>query len=212
MASGLIGGRLFYVVNFSKYFVHDFWAVFRIWEGGLVSFGGLFGSLIGFGLWMRKHKELPWKKVLDWLAPAMALGHAIGRLGCFAAGCCHGLPTGVPWAVTFSDPESIAPLYLPLHPTQLYSAFLLTLLGGFLWLRTPAKKSDGSIFLTYLSLYSCGRFLIEFLRDEPKIALNLSVGQWVSAALFLLSIVLTQTKIIAKVTSKAQDVETADHH
>ena len=188
---GLLGGRLAYIVNYPADFSGHWMSVFKIWEGGLVSYGGLVGALAGFALWHRNHPLFPWRRVLDWLAPAIPLGHAIGRLGCFAAGCCYGRPTNLPWAVTFTNPESLAPLFVPLHPDQLYESAMLVVLGLFLLYRFRKSRGrpEGALFVDYLLLYSVGRFGTDFFRDDPGMA-GLTWGQWMSLAVFAAAVAL----------------------
>lgn len=194
VVGGIFGGRLFYFLIYPQHFSNAF-DFFRIWEGGLVSFGGLAGALIAFIFWHKGHRNLDRKQVLDVLAPGLALGHALGRIGCFLAGCCYGKECKFPWAVTFGDPHSLAPLHVPLEPTQIFSAILLLVLGGvFLMLLQKKIRSGnilhGRIFALYLTLYSIGRFSIEFLRDEKQYWAGFSSGQWMSALLFAVGVFL----------------------
>ena len=183
---GILGGRLAYVLNFPADFAGDWVSVFKIWEGGLVSYGGLLGMLAGFALWHRGNPAFPWRRALDWLAPGMAFGHALGRLGCFAAGCCYGRPTEVPWAVTFTNPGTLAPLFVPVHPTQLYESGFLVALGFLLLKRSERQRADGALFLEYLLIYSVGRFCLEVFRGDPRFA-GLTSGQWMSLAVFIIA-------------------------
>jgi phosphatidylglycerol:prolipoprotein diacylglycerol transferase len=187
---GLIGGRVFYVLAQWQDFSGDLLSVVKIWQGGLVSYGGLIGAALGFFIWHRKNLSPPWKKVLDWIAPSLAFGHAVGRLGCFFAGCCYGLPTNRIWGVVFSDPECLAPHRIPLHPTQIYEFLFLAVLGTFLLRRFFAVRrspllSEGLIFSEYLILYSSGRFLIEFFRADPRTFLYMTQGQNMSLLILL---------------------------
>jgi phosphatidylglycerol:prolipoprotein diacylglycerol transferase len=116
---------------------------------------------------MRWHR-LPVWKLADLISPLIALGLFFGRIGCFLAGCCYGRETSLPWGVTFTDPNSLARLNVPLHPTQLYDAvnglaifFVLT------WME-KRKAFEGHIFWLFLLLYSITRFFIEILRDDPR--------------------------------------------
>ena len=114
----------------------------KIWEGGLVFYGGVIFALPTV-IWYAKKKGLPLWQTADIWAPSIAIGHAIGRLGCFCAGCCYGRPAeGLPWAVTFTNPNSLAILGTPLHPTQLYESALE--LMNFLILMTLRRSSDPS--------------------------------------------------------------------
>jgi phosphatidylglycerol:prolipoprotein diacylglycerol transferase len=190
---GLIGGRLAYVLIHWQQFVSAWTDVFKIWEGGLVAYGGLIGALAGFMLWYRKHPDLGWRKVTDCLAPAIAFGHALGRLGCFSAGCCYGKPTTVPWAVTFSDPSSLALIGIPLHPVQFYESVFLIVLGFFLFWRWKQKRWNpsfiqGMVFADYLIVYSAGRFFMEFFRGDDIRIWHTSPGQICSIIIFTLAI------------------------
>jgi phosphatidylglycerol:prolipoprotein diacylglycerol transferase len=138
--------------------------IFAIWEGGLDFQGGLFLALVVVFLFIRRYK-LPWRPTLDALALGLPLGQFIGRIGCFMAGSCYGIPTNVPWAVTFTDPNSLSPYRVPVHPTQLYEGFLD--LGVFLflyWFRRR-KLYSGQMALLYLFLGGLVRFMVEFYRS-----------------------------------------------
>jgi phosphatidylglycerol:prolipoprotein diacylglycerol transferase len=164
LLAALIGARLLFVfMNFAEYAAEPF-RIFKIWEGGLVFYGGLL-SAAAIGIWYIKRFGLPFWQVADILAPSLAIGHAMGRIGCFFAGCCYGRTCDVPWAVTFTDPQSLAPQGIPLHPTQLYSSLSLF---GFLIVLRKKKSFQGELFGTYILCYAIGRFLLEFLRGDPR--------------------------------------------
>ena len=192
---GLLGGRIFHVVIYRDEFAGDWLGIFKVWRGGLVSYGGLIGVAAGFGLWYRKHREHNWKKVLDWLAASMAFAHAVGRLGCFFAGCCYGTPADLPWCVVFTDPQSLARLDIPLHPTQIYESVFLFALGAFLLALNNMKRRrhmrDGLIFANYLFIYSIARFLLEYVRGDYLGNMLLTSGQTMSLAVMALSAGLT---------------------
>jgi len=123
----------------------------------------------------------------DVFAPGIAVGQAIGRLGCFSAGCCWGTETHVPWAVVFHNPESYrltgVPLGIPLHPAQLYESFADALIFFFLYWAIAKPHNAGAILGWYLALYSTARFVIEFFRyHEQGLHLGLSYTQWISLA------------------------------
>ena len=131
----------------------------------------------------------------DTVAPGLALGHAFGRLGCFAAGSCYGKPTGLPWAVTYTDPRSLAAdvLGVPVHPTQLYSFGFLTLLSAILAVKARRPAFKGQIIAFYTIFYGTYRFAVEFLRGDPRgdaalLGVTLSTSQWISAALVPLAV------------------------
>jgi phosphatidylglycerol:prolipoprotein diacylglycerol transferase len=155
-----------------------------------IFYGGLIAALITAYIYMSRN-GLPVFKTADLFAPGLALGHGIGRLGCFAAGCCWGKPTHLPWAVTFTNPDAQAvgvPLGIPLHPTQLYEAFSEFIICGVLFLFAHRKHRPGAIIGGYLALYGTVRFLVEFLREHDEsnpLGLAISLEQWVSLVLAL---------------------------
>ena len=151
--------------------------------------GGLIVATL-FAFWyMRKH-GLPALITADAFAPAIALGHAIGRLGCFSVGCCRGVVCDRPWAVTFHNHEANemtgVPLGVPLHPTQLYETGLELLIFAWLWRRHGRQHRPGAILGEYLILSSMGRFLVEFYRyheQELPFGGPWSLTQWIALGL-----------------------------
>ncbi len=165
--SAIVGARgLDVLVNLSSY-RHDPLKVFRLWEGGLTFYGG-FLLAVGAGIVYLRRYRLPILKVADLFAPSIALGLSFARIGCFMAGCCYGKETVLPWAVTFTHPQSLARLGVPLHPTQLYEAAGCLALFLFLTWMEKKKSYEGEIFWLFLLVYSLLRFLIEFFRDDPR--------------------------------------------
>lgn len=145
-------------------------------RSGGVFYGGLIGGFLAVVIIVRIYK-LPFWKVADAFAPAVALGQSFGRQGCFAAGCCWGKPTDLPWGVHFSklgNEYTGVPIYGPeggdlhLHPTQLIESLTMLAVFAFLvWLHRR-KKFSGQILITYGIIYSILRFSIEFIRDDPR--------------------------------------------
>ncbi len=163
---GIVGSRILFVITRFDYYSKFPMEVFYVWQGGLVFWGGLL-PCIPFFLWYTKKYRMPKLKVLDIGALAVPLAHAFGRLGCFAAGCCHGLATDVPWAVSLNSPLVDARLRgVPIHPTQLYESFSLFLLFFGLKILIRNKKFDGQVMLTYLMAYSIIRSIIEMFRGD----------------------------------------------
>ena len=161
-------------------------------QAGVVFYGGLLAAL-GTAVWYMRKTHLPLLPAADVFAPAVALGHGIGRLGCFAAGCCWGVKCDRPWAVTFTNPVANqlvgVPLGVPLHPTQLYEAFAEFAIFGILFWRIRKPHASGSIIALYLLLYSATRFIVEFFRTHEQGNLlggDLDTSQWISAGLFIL--------------------------
>ena len=170
--SAIVGAKLLMIANdWSFYSTHP-GAIFSLatLQAGGVFYGGLLAA-IGACLVYIRRARMPALRTCDVFAPGIALGHAIGRLGCFAAGCCYGKHTDLPWGVTFTNPMAAewvgTPLGVPLHPTQIYE-FLVELANFFfLWWLLKRKKFDGQIIGAYLFLYGFARFFLEFLRGDP---------------------------------------------
>ena len=193
--AALVGAKLLLLlVNFS-YFRSNPSEIFVLARSGGVFYGGLIGAtLVAF--WYIKRHKLPLWTTCDMFAPGIALGHVIGRLGCLMAGCCYGRPTGVPWAVTFTDPFAAAnvgtPLNQPLHPTQLYEAGAELLILVFLLVtEKKGRPFPGRTFWGYMFLYAISRFIIEFYRgDERGLIMGFSTSQFISLILAPLSLIM----------------------
>jgi phosphatidylglycerol:prolipoprotein diacylglycerol transferase len=139
-------------------------------RSGGVFYGGLIAAVVAGYFLIRRYK-LPWWKTADAFAPGIALGNAIGRQGCFAAGCCWGKPTTMPWGVEFTEAGhevTGVPLGVHLHPTQLYESFGALLIFFFLLWLHRRKRFSGQVILLYGVLYAVMRFTIEFFRDDPR--------------------------------------------
>lgn len=165
LIAAIVGSRIFYVITAPEAFLDDPLEIFRIWNGGLVFFGGFIGSFITAAIYMRIQQMNVWQ-TLDILTPAGVFGHFLGRVGCFFAGCCYGDACLMPWAITFHHPQSLAPTGVPLHPTQLYSAFNNLAIFGILWVLRKRKAFDGQIFWLYALLYGITRPIIEIYRGD----------------------------------------------
>ena len=165
LLAAIIGSRALYVLTTMQEFTRNPLGVFAIWKGGLVFYGGLLAA-VPVGIWYVKRHGLPVWKTADIVAPSIALGHAFGRLGCFFAGCCYGAPCTGPACVTFTDMHSLAPLGIPLFPTQLMESAGEFFIFGLLLLLIRFKRFDGQIFGFYLVFYAVLRFIIEFFRGD----------------------------------------------
>lgn len=189
---GILGARLYYLAFFSpRVFLEDPLGVLAIWRGGLAIHGAILAGAATAVWYVRRHRLSFWVFV-DTLAPAVILGQAIGRLACFLNGDAYGLPTTLPWAVTFTNPESMAPLGVPLHPTQLYEMTLNLALFGLLWWWRTRIRFDGQLFLLYAAGYGFIRFIVEHFRGDQlqygggiSAAQSLSVLSLVSAVILL---------------------------
>jgi phosphatidylglycerol---prolipoprotein diacylglyceryl transferase len=182
-------------------------------QAGGVFYGGLIAALIAAMVYMRRHK-LPALPTADVFAPGIALGHGIGRLGCFAAGCCWGRPTKLPWGVTFTNPLAQqlvgVPLDVKMHPTQLYESAAEFLIFGVLYWRIRRQHAPGAIISLYLILYSTVRFLVEFVRyhEQPNpFGGPLNTSQWISLALAALGAAYFIRKV-GRASTPAADLQT----
>jgi len=149
-------------------------------RGGLSWYGGAIGG-IGTGLWMLRQYGIPLVRGLAAAAPALAIGHAIGRIGCFMVGDDYGRPTDLPWGIAF--PLGLPPTAVPVHPTQLYEAFLLAPLGLLLIRWRRAGISDAVVLGRYLVLAGLIRLTIEFVRVNRQILGPLTLAQLMSLGL-----------------------------
>jgi phosphatidylglycerol---prolipoprotein diacylglyceryl transferase len=197
MTGGFIGARALYIVSHPRS-IHQFADIFKVWQGGIVFYGCIIGGLAGSLIYWRRH-PFPFRAMADAVAPSLALGSAIGRVGCFLNGCCYGAVSTLPWAISF--PKGALPWTrhvqeglvsidavrsLPVHPTQVYAAldgfFLLALLTVFY----PRRRRDGEVMALLMVTYPVTRFLIEGLRgDEPALLLGMTMSQGISVVLFL---------------------------
>lgn len=194
--AGLLGAKLMMVLYDLPYFLKNPGELFSLstLQAGGVFHGGLILALVVAVFYVRR-KKLSFLPVGDVFAPGVAIGHGIGRLGCFAAGCCWGAQCDLPWAVTFTNPDAHkmvgVPLGIPLHPSQLYEAIAEGLIFAFLWRRSHQAHAQGEILGWYLILYPLARFLIEFVRNHEQAApfsLPLSLAQWIALVLITVGI------------------------
>jgi phosphatidylglycerol---prolipoprotein diacylglyceryl transferase len=202
MIGALVGARLLYVIrNYNEEFAHDFIKIFKINQGGIVFQGGFLAAML-VAWFLCKKKNFDFLKALDIIAPAIALGHAMGRVGCFLNGCCFGgicktglnvrFPKGsLPYHSQMRHhaqemmQNGIMPEYsLPVHPTQIYSFIANLLICLALVLVTTKVKIRGQLFSLYLMLYGVWRLLVEFLRDDQDRHLGLSVAQYIAIGQF----------------------------
>ncbi len=188
--AGIVGAKLLLIVLEFDDFRRNPSEVFSLatLQAGGVFSGGFLAALLVAAWYMRKYR-LPGLKTADIFAPGLALGHAIGRLGCFSAGCCYGIPSNEPWAVVFKSEFSheafATPINIPLHPTQLYEALAEVLIFAILLWRFRKPHGPGQIIGWYLILYSIARVWIEFYRFHEQAPVGpLTVTQWIGLGLF----------------------------
>ena len=183
---GIIGAKVVHVVDSLGYYVTRPGEILN--PAGLAIFGAILGGILGLWIYCRVQRR-PFAPLADAIAPGIILAQAIGRVGCTINGCCHGKPTTLPWAVTWTHPNTYAPLGVAIHPTQVYELLWDLLVFAVLWwLLRGRLKSPGSLFAAYLALYSLGSFLIRFLRgDVNNFAGMFNEGQIISLVLFMVA-------------------------
>jgi phosphatidylglycerol:prolipoprotein diacylglycerol transferase len=185
---GMLGAKVLMIALDPDYRAHpmEIFSLATLQSAGIF-FGGFVAALV-FAYFYMKAQNLPVLATADIFAPGLALGHGIGRLGCFAAGCCWGKPTHLPWAVTFNNENATTgvPLGIPLHPTQLYEAFAEGLICLALLHRMKREYRDGTVIGLYLLLYGLVRFGVEFLRMHDAsnpLGGPFTLEQWIALAL-----------------------------
>jgi len=180
--SAIVGARILYVLIKPEHFWEHPLQIIMFWKGGLVFLGGAVAA-VATGAYYLRRKNQPFWPWADAFAPGIALGQGVGRIGCLMAGCCYGKETQLPWAITFTNPLSLAPLHIPLHPTQIYHSLagfftFFLLLVSKRWL-----KGAGQLFGLFLAGYGSLRFLIEFYRGDFRGYLGVfSITQWMALA------------------------------
>jgi phosphatidylglycerol:prolipoprotein diacylglycerol transferase len=202
LVAAMIGSRvLFIIVNWDEY-AHDLLGIFEFWKGGLVFYGGFIGAVL-FSLWYMRRHQMEFFPYADAMAPTVAIGQALGRLGCFAAGCCWGGACDAHYAFAARfPPESLAyqsqvssriitagaPSTIPIHPTQLYEALGTALIFLFLTYRRSRKRFHGELLALYLMMYAPLRAVVETFRgDEERGRVFNFLGGWARNAWWNLS-------------------------
>lgn len=187
VVAGLVGSRLVYVaVHWGEYAFRP-WALIGISPTGelqgLSIHGGLLGGLVA-GYWLARRWRLEFWSMADLYARPLAVGMGIGRIGCALAGCCYGRLTGAGWGISTVYAAGLR------HPSQLYETALLLIVFGFLTWYMGRDRAPGQLFGVLLAGYGTARFLAELFREVPRLALGLSLGQWVSVLLLVLGAVV----------------------
>ncbi|MCL2335385.1 MAG: prolipoprotein diacylglyceryl transferase [Endomicrobia bacterium] len=187
----LVGARLLFIITEFREYAAAPLNVFKVWEGGLVYYGGFIAALLCVIIYTWR-KKISILALGDIFAPALALGHFFGRIGCFFAGCCYGKSCELPWTVVFNNPDTLAARGIPLHPTQLYEAFCNIVLFVLLYRYNKKPHANGLTIAFYLIAYALFRFTIEFFRGDDRGAqfLGLSISQAVSIVILLIGIFL----------------------
>ena len=219
IGGGLVGAKVFKAIRLLL--LGEGWSI-ALLEGAGDFYGGFLGAVVVALIYFRFHPELPAWRVADLYGPALALGQAIGRIGCLMAGDDYGKPTNVAWSITFTDPEAAsiggAPLGVPLHPVQVYESLAcFGLFGLLVWLSRRrgidgereldgARGFDGEIILSYALGYAACRFVIEFFRGDVDrgfvLGGLLSTSQAIALVVIVASIILIATRSRRQRTSR----------
>jgi phosphatidylglycerol:prolipoprotein diacylglycerol transferase len=195
IVSALAGAKLLLLVTDFRSFAGNPRMLLDLMRSGGVFYGGLIAA-VAVAVWYIRRIGLPLWTTCDVFAPGIALGHVVGRLGCFFAGCCYGKPTSVPWAITFTSPAAAenvgTPLNIPLHPTELYEAGAEALiLAVLLATESRGRTFAGRTFWLYMLLYAISRYIIEIFRGDPRgTVLIFSTSQFISLILGPVSIAM----------------------
>lgn len=179
VVAGIVGAKLWHVIDTPAEFHELGWRVL-VDSAGFAWFGGLVFGISALVLqgWMAKIGGL---RTLDLASPAAAIGYGIGRIGCFLSGDgCYGLPTTLPWGMGFPNGIEPTPPFVRVHPTPLYELAAGLLIGAWLWVRGGKQRGTGALVGEYLVLSGIARFLVEFVRRNPKILWGLSNAQLAS--------------------------------
>ncbi|MBX4266097.1 prolipoprotein diacylglyceryl transferase [Clostridium estertheticum] len=185
---GVIGGKVMYIITDIKEVLQNP-SVLKDVGNGFVIYGAILGGILGIYIYSKK-KDWNTLSVLDLLVPSLPLAQGFGRIGCFLAGCCYGKVTSLPIGVEFNN-SPFAPANVSLIPTQIFSSIFDFMLALFLLWYDRRERKKGRVFSLYLIIYSVGRFLIEFLRGDPRGSVAIfSTSQFISLFVLIIGILL----------------------
>lgn len=197
---GILGGKLLFIITEFKDILEDP-SILMNFGYGFVIYGAIIGGALTIYLYCKK-KGWSALELLDMTIPGVAIAQGFGRIGCFLAGCCYGAETSLPIGVVFPE-GSLAPSGIHVHPTQIYSSLFDFALGAFLLYYSKKERQSGKIVGSYLIIYSIGRFLVEFLRNDPRGSVGiLSTSQFIAIFTLLLGIIIFNIHKLTKGASK----------
>ena len=191
LVGGIVGARLFHVIDRWEYYAGNPLQIFALWQGGLAIWGALAGGVLAAFIFA-KIKRIAFGRLADALVPGLLVAQIIGRFACIIDGDAVGGATTLPWAFTYINPGAMVPaglLGVPVHPYPVYDQ-LWNLAGLAVALKLRSHlKTDGFLFLTYLSIYAIGRFVFSFVRQEKIWFLGLQEAQVIAIAILIVSLV-----------------------
>jgi phosphatidylglycerol:prolipoprotein diacylglycerol transferase len=186
--SGIVLARLLHVIDLWDYYIQNPREI--IGGSGLTAYGAVLGAALGIWIYS-KFSKLQFGYFADLVAPAVIVAQAvIGRIGCTVNGCCYGVKTSLPWGIVYTHPDSLGPLGVAVHPTQVYELIFGLIVFGILLKLRGRFKPDGSLFLIYLGLYSVWRIGIDFLREGTPFLFSLHQAQIIGIIVLAITIPL----------------------
>ena len=204
IVGAIVGARTLYVISYwqEQFAGGSFWDIFKVWNGGLVYYGGLIGATLAGVIYIRR-KKLPLWTLADIVAPSIALGYVFGRIGCLLNGCCYGRACDLPWAIRFPPGNAMNAPTFPVHPTELYESLLnLGLYAGLAWLYRH-KRFEGQVFGAYLVCYALLRSFVELFRGDYP-AHQHYLGGWATPAHLVSILILAAGLLLLGLLPRAQ--------
>ena len=190
--SGIVVSRLLHVIDRWDFYIQNPGQI--IGGSGLTIYGAVLGAALGVWIYSR-FSHFIFDYFADLLTPGLILAQAIGRIGCTINGCCYGTVCELPWAIIYTHPDSLAPLGIAVHPTQVYEILYLLVMFGIIFGLRNRLKPDGSVFLVYLSLYSAWRIGVDFIRDGTDFLFGLHQAQVIGIIVLAITIPMLVLKL-----------------
>ena len=190
--SGIVVSRLLHVIDRWDFYIQNPGQI--IGGSGLTIYGAVLGAALGVWIYSR-FSHFRFDYFADLLTPGLILAQAIGRIGCTINGCCYGTVCELPWAIIYTHPDSLAPLGIAVHPTQVYEILYLLVMFGIIFGLRNRLKPDGSVFLVYLSLYSAWRIGVDFIRDGTDFLFGLHQAQVIGIIVLAITIPMLVLKL-----------------
>ena len=200
--SGVVVSRLIHVIDRWDYYSRNLGHI--VGGDGLTIYGAVLGAALGIWIYS-KFSKFQFGYLADLIAPGLILAQVVGRVGCTINGCCYGMECSLPWGIVYTNPESLAPLGVAVHPTQVYEMIYLLIMFGLILPFRGRLKPDGSLFMVYLGLYSLWRFGIDFMREGTSFLFGLHQAQVI--AIVVLAIVVPALLMRTRWVKAGEDIE-----